>query len=89
MRVVFKGDITIQMGTDYGGIRMRIDFGNDTETRYLISPLCNWHNLAKGGVKVHLERKRNELLKRYDLQCLSPRGNIQRHRITKSPPIYI
>ena len=73
------------METDYGRIRMQTDFENSTVTRYPICILCNYHILTKGGIKVHLSRKHNELLKRYDLQfpfCPKTRkdpGSINRH----------
>ena len=89
MHVELTNDITLQMETDYGGIRMQIEINNDIETRYLICLMCNYHNVTKCGIKVHLARKHNELLIRYDLKCpFCPKiykdlGSINRHLYKK------
>ena len=67
MRVELNNGITLQMETYYGRIRMRIDIENDAEIRYLICLQCNYHDVAKGGVKAHMWRKRNEPGKSYDV----------------------
>ena len=69
MHTELKNDITLQMETDYGRIRMQIDIENDTETRYVIFLLCNYQNVTKCGIKVHLARKHDELQQLYDLKC--------------------
>ena len=87
MHIGLNNDIALQMECDYGRIRMPIDIENDAEIRYLICLQCNYHNLTKGGVKVHLARKRNNMPKRYDLQCPLCPKNIQGHRVNKPPHI--
>ena len=67
MHIELDNDIALQMATDYGRIRMRIDIGNDNEILYLICLQRNYHNVTKGGIKVHIDRKRNKLRKHYDV----------------------
>ena len=86
VRIELSNDTTLQMETDYGRVRMHIDIINDIETRYLIYLLCNYQNTTKCGIKVHLGRKHNELLRHYDLRCpFCPKsykdlGSINRHK---------
>ena len=61
--IELTNDITLQMETEYGRVRMQIEIGKNIGTRYLICLLCNYHNLAKCGIKVRLARKHNELQK--------------------------
>ena len=49
------------METDYGRIRIQIEIGNEIEIRNLICLQRNYHNLTKGAIEVHLERRRNVL----------------------------
>ena len=91
MRIEFNNDITLQMETDYGRIRIQIDIGDNIETRYRICLICNYHNLEKGGIKVHLARKHNELLlKHYDVrrpfcpETYRDLGSISRHLYKKT-----
>ena len=68
MRSELNNDITLQLETDYGRIRMQVGIGNNIATRYLICYIRNYRILTKGGVEVRPARKHNELLKRYDAQ---------------------
>ena len=71
MHIEFENDLTLKMEDDYGGIRIQFEIENDIEVRHLIFPRRNYHDRTKGGIKVHLSRKHNELQKRYNPECHS------------------
>ena len=47
MHIVLDNDITMQVGTYYGRIRLRIEIDNEMEMRHLICLRCNYHNLKR------------------------------------------
>ena len=79
MRTGLDSEIALQMETDYGGIGMQIDTGDDNEIIYIICIQRNCHYLTGGGIKVHLARKHKNIRKHYESQRHCPRGLLEDH----------
>ena len=98
MHIEKENDITIQMEIDYGRIRMQFNQDETNPTnmqRVLICTKCEYENKTKGGIKVHLTKKHNEVQIHYNVKCpFCPKtfvdiGTLNRHIYKKLRCAYI
>ena len=98
MHVEKENDITINMEIDYGRIRLQFNsdaYNPDRLIRVLVCTKCEYENETKGGIKVHLTKKHNEIHYHYNVNCpFCPKtfvdlGTLNRHIYKKLSCVYI
>ena len=70
MHIALEDDITLRIGTGCGRMAIQVEIGNGNERRHLILICiqCINRNLTRGGITVHMARKRRDLHRHYDIQ---------------------